>query len=202
MANRHIPDGKPIRAVVSDVDGVLTDGTVTLAPAPGINPAPGSQPQDFLKARAFHVHDGMGVQLLLAAGVRVGWMSSSQDDGVIRARANGLRVSAVDVGDGDKGERLERLCRAMGVELGETAYIGDDVNDLPAFERAGFTACPYDARPEIRSAANLVLTTPGGRGAFRELADLVLAHVDRLGGAGGAGGAGGGTADPMTTGRV
>lgn len=186
MANRHIPDGRAIRAVVSDVDGVLTDGTVTLAPSP-------SDPQGFLKARAFHVHDGMGVQLLLAAGVRVGWMSSSQDDGVIRARAQGLRVGAVDVGEGDKGARLERLCRQLGVEMRETAYIGDDVNDLPAFERAGFTACPYDARPEVRAVANLVLTSPGGRGAFRELADLVLAHVDRQSGASP------GQANPMTT---
>ncbi len=186
MANRHIPDGRPIRAVVSDVDGVLTDGTVTLAPDP-VNQ------RQFLKARAFHVHDGMGVQLLLAAGVRVGWMSSSQDDGVIRARAQGLRVTAVDVGEGDKGTRLEQLCRQMGVEPGQTAYLGDDVNDLPAFERAAFTACPYDARPEVRAAADLVLTSPGGRGAFRELADLVLAHVDRHG-APSAGGA-----DPMTT---
>ncbi len=189
MSNRRIPSGLTLRAVVSDVDGVLTDGTVTLTPA-------ATDPSGFLKGRAFHVHDGMGVQLLLAMGVKVGWMSSSQDDGVIRARAQGLRVSAVDVGDGDKGTRLERLCAQMGVEPGETAYIGDDVNDLPAFERAGFGACPYDARPEVRAVADLVLATPGGRGAFRELADAVLEHV-RAAGRTPSGGNG-----PMTTSAV
>ena len=186
MANRRIPHRLTLRAVVSDVDGVLTDGTVIHAPS-------AADPLGFLKGRAFHVHDGMGVQLLLAAGLKVGWMSSSQDDGVIRARAQGLRVCAVDVGEGDKGVRFERLCAEMGVAPGETAYIGDDVNDLPAFERAGFTACPYDARPQVRSVAHMVLTTPGGRGAFRELADAVLEHVD------GTREASAGGADPMTT---
>ncbi len=186
MPNRRIPTGLILRAVVSDVDGVLTDGTVMLTPSP-------SDPQAYLKGRAFHVHDGMGVQLLLAAGIKVGWMSSSQDDGVIRARAQGLRVSAVDVGDGDKGVRLERLCAQMGVAPGEIAYVGDDVNDLPAFERAGFTACPYDARPEVRAVADLVLSAMGGRGAFRELADAMLLHLD------GQGATRAGDADPMTT---
>lgn len=159
-----LPERFELRAVVSDVDGVLTDGLVGLS-------ATGH------KSRMFHVHDGMGVQLLLAAGVRVGWMSSSHDDGVIRARAEALRVHAVDVGEGDKGARLQKLCERLGALPAQTLYIGDDVNDLPAFAIAGATACPADARPEVREVARIVLTTNGGRGAFREAADLALTHL-------------------------
>ena len=144
-----------LAAVVSDVDGVLTDGTVGVLP--------GGQ-----KFRAFHVHDGMGVQLLKAAGVRIGWMSSSVDDGVIRARAQALGVHAVDVGDGDKGERFRRLCAALGTTPDLALYLGDDVNDLPAFALAA------DARPEVVDRAAILLRACGGRGAFREAADMLL----------------------------
>lgn len=148
-------------AVVSDVDGVLTDGSITMS-------------SDGVKSRTFHIQDGMGVKLLLAAGVRIAWISASRDDGVIRARAGMLGVHHVDVGGGDKGERLERACAAIGVPPEGCVYIGDDVNDLPAMKRCAFSACPSDARPEVRTRVHLVLDEPGGRGAFRALADLVL----------------------------
>lgn len=159
-----IPTDLDLRALVSDVDGVLTDGLVGLS-------ASGH------KFRQFHVHDGMGARLLIGAGVRVGWISASTDDGVIRARAAGLGVHAVDVGDGDKGERLRRLCATLGVLPAQSLYIGDDVNDLPAIALAGYAVCPADARPEIRAAANQILEARGGRGAFREAADMLLAQL-------------------------
>lgn len=158
------PPGLPIGAVITDVDGVLTDGLIGLS-------ASGH------RFRNFHVHDGMGVKLLAAAGLRVGWMSSSHDDGVIRARAAMLGVHAVDVADGDKGARLRRLCEALGAQPSTVLYIGDDVNDLPAIKLAAISACPADARPEVRSAVTVVLSSAGGRGAFREAADMILEHV-------------------------
>lgn len=129
------------------------------------------------KFRTFHVHDGMGVRLLAAAGIRVAWLSSSADDGVIRARAASLGVHAVDVSDGDKGARLKRLCDSLGVPATAVLYLGDDVNDLPAIHLAGLSACPADARPEVRAAVRFVLRSMGGYGAFREAADLVLDHL-------------------------
>lgn len=159
-----IPADLDLRAVVSDVDGVLTDGLVGLS-------ANGH------KFRQFHVHDGMGARLLIGAGVKVGWISASVDDGVIRTRAEGLGVHAVDVGEGDKGVRLRRLCAEIGVEPGQALYIGDDVNDLPAMRIAGFSVCPADSRPEVREVVHRVLDARGGRGAFREAADLLLAHL-------------------------
>lgn len=162
--NSPLPPGLAIGAVVSDVDGVLTDGSVGIS-------ASGH------KFRTFHVHDGMGVKLLAAAGIRVAWLSSSQDDGVIRARAASLGVNAVDVADGDKGTRLRRLCEVIGVPTTAILYIGDDVNDLPAIHLAAASVCPADARPEVRAAVTHVLKAPSGRGAFREAADIVLDHL-------------------------
>ncbi|MGP1310623.1 MAG: HAD hydrolase family protein, partial [Phycisphaerales bacterium] len=69
---------------------------------------------------------------------------------------------------------LERACAAIGVAPDRCVYIGDDVNDLPAMLKCAFSACPADARPEVRSRASVVLDERGGRGAFRALADLVL----------------------------
>lgn len=159
-----------VRAVVSDVDGVLTTGAITLGCyGPQAGPAAGVG-----MSRAFHIHDGMGVQLLAQAGVPVGWLSAGVDDGVIRRRAEMLGVARCDVGPGDKGARFAQMCADLGVAPDETLYIGDDVNDLPAIARAGVSACPADARPEVRSAVDVVLEGRGGAGCFREAADMVL----------------------------
>jgi len=154
-----------VPAVISDVDGVLTDGRIGLGPGEEA-------------IRFFDMRDGMGTKLLIAAAVQVAWLSASRDDGVIRRRAEMLGVEHVDVGSGDKGERLTALCDQLGVAPGDVLYLGDDVNDLPAMALAGFTACPMDARPEVVDAVDIVLGAPGGRGAFRELADMVLAARD------------------------
>ena len=151
-----------VPAVISDVDGVLTDGRIGLGPGERA-------------IRFFDMRDGLGTKLLIAAGVRVAWLSASRDDGVIRRRAEMLGVKLVDVGSGDKGERLAALCDQLVVSPDDVLYIGDDVNDLPAMALAGFTACPMDARPEVVDAVDIVLGATGGRGAFRELADLLLA---------------------------
>ena len=150
-----------ISAVVSDVDGVLTDGRIGLGPGDAA-------------IRFFDMRDGMGTKLLQQAGVEVAWLSASQDDGVIRRRAEMLGVEHVDVGSGDKGQRLTDLCAQMGVEPGSVLFIGDDVNDLPAMALAGMSACPMDARPEVVDTVDIVLGATGGRGAFRELADMIL----------------------------
>ncbi|RMH30266.1 MAG: hypothetical protein D6693_00775 [Planctomycetota bacterium] len=157
----RLPLATPIEAVVSDVDGVLTDGRIRIDSA-------GAQ------ARAFHMHDGLGTRRLILAGFAVGWLSAGADDGTIRARADRLGVRHVDVGEGDKGPRFDRLCARMGVEAARTLYLGDDENDLPAIQRAALSACPADAQPAVRARADLVLESPGGAGAFRELAEVLL----------------------------
>lgn len=158
-------DLSQIKAVVSDVDGVLTDGRIGLGPGEEA-------------IRFFDMRDGMGTKLLQKAGVDVAWLSASHDDGVIRRRAAMLGVEHVDVGSGDKGERLTNLCAQLGVDPADVLFVGDDVNDLPAMELAGMSACPMDARPEVVDSVDIILGAPGGRGAFRELADMILAERD------------------------
>lgn len=155
---RRIAD---LEAVVTDVDGVLTDARIGVT-------------SDGADIRFFHMRDGMGTRLLQQAGVRVAWLSAGRDTGAVRRRGEMLAVEAVDVGMGDKGPRFETLCARLGVEPARAAYLGDDVNDLPAMRRAALTACPCDAVDEVRQAADIVLATPGGAGCFREFAEMVL----------------------------
>lgn len=150
-----------IGGVISDVDGVLTDGRLGIT-------ARGDE------VRFFHMRDGMGVRLLQDAGVVVGWLSAGVDTGLIRQRAEMLDVSIVDVGKGDKGPRFLAMCRRMEIGPVAALYIGDDVNDLPAIERAGASACPADAASEVKDTVDYVLEANGGHGCFREAAMLLL----------------------------
>jgi len=151
-----------ITLVVSDVDGVLTDGRMYLLSS-------GEE------ARAFNVKDGLGTRLLKDAGVSVAWLSAARDTSLVRTRASHLGVDLVDVGDGDKGERFATICEALTTTAARTLYIGDDVNDLAPMTLAGVAVCPADAMTHVKNAAALTLTQKGGEGAFREIAELILA---------------------------
>lgn len=153
--------GPRLDAVISDVDGVLTDGRVHLN-------------DKGVETRGFHMHDGLGVRLLIERGVRVGWLSAAKDTGAVRKRAERLGVQDVDISDGEKGQRFLDMCARLGANPKQTLYIGDDVNDLPAMERAGLSACPIDARPAVRARVDLVLEAQGGAGALREVVEMVL----------------------------
>lgn len=162
VSRLRLPVGKRIEAVVTDVDGCLTDGTLFRDGNGGVS-------------RGFCTKDGIGHQVLEAAGIKVGWLSTAMEGDAIRLRAQSLGVGTIDVSTGDKGPRFEALCVRMGVEPGRVVYLGDDTNDLPAMERAGWCACPADAHPAVRARADVLLERAGGRGCFRELADLVAA---------------------------
>lgn len=154
----------PIHAIITDVDGTLTDGGVTLGDAPH-------------SIRTFNTHDGLGHDLLAKAGIKVGWLSATSSPRSIELRAQQLRIPAVDAGPGDKGPRFLAMCAQLGVTPDRVLYIGDDVNDLPAMRLAGVSACPADAVEAVRAHVDIVLTRPGGRGAFREAADMLLAAI-------------------------
>jgi len=156
---------RPLRAVITDVDGVLTDGRVSLT-------------MQGDEARAFHHHDGLGTKRLIKAGVLIGWLSAAKDTGLVRRRAEHLGVHAIDVGSGGKGKRFRNMCEWLGVEPQDVAYIGDDANDLPAMQQARLSACPADAQQAVRRAADIRLEAVGGAGAFREFANLLLAALE------------------------
>lgn len=162
IARLRLPLTVDVRAIVSDVDGCLTDGGIAYYGAPEAG-------------RTFNTHDGYAHSMLAAVGIKVGWLSATSNAASIERRAAQLRVPAIDAGAGDKGPRFLALCQKLGVTPAQTVYLGDDLNDLPAMRLAGATACPADAPGAIRNSVDLVLDTRGGHGAFRELSDLVLA---------------------------
>ena len=148
------------RVVVTDFDGVHTDDTAWVDAA-------GTEHVRVSRS------DGMGVALLRRAGVPVLILSTEQN-AVVRARAEKLQVEVIH-GVDDKATVLRQWATDRGIDLAETAYLGNDVNDLPAMALVGWPVAVADARPEVVAAARVVLTRPGGAGAVRELADRVLA---------------------------
>lgn len=149
-----------VRLVITDVDGVLTDGGL-FYDASG----------ECLKR--FHVRDGLGMKLLEESGVRVAVLSG-RDSATLRKRVLDLGLTLCMLGVKDKAAACRELMAQAGVAAGQTACIGDDSIDLPAFATCGLSYAVPDAPAYVRQAASGVLATPGGKGAFRELADAIL----------------------------
>jgi len=153
-----------IRLLVLDVDGVLTDGTLLLGEA-------GREWKRFCAA------DGLGLRLLREiGGVKVVLLTGRTSAAVAR-RAQELDLEGLIDGSRDKAADLKLICAEQGVPPEETAYMGDDLVDLPAMRMAGFSAAPSDARPEIVEAAHWVADSPGGFGAVRDLCDHLLTEL-------------------------
>jgi 3-deoxy-manno-octulosonate cytidylyltransferase (CMP-KDO synthetase) len=151
---------KDIRLVITDVDGVLTDGGIYYDSA-----------GECLKR--FHVRDGMGIRLLEENGVRVAVLSG-RDSAILRKRVADLGVTLYKFGVKDKRKACLQLMANAGVSSNHTACIGDDLIDLPAFEACGQSFSVSDAPAYVQAMSTGVLRTKGGMGAFRELSDLIL----------------------------
>jgi 3-deoxy-D-manno-octulosonate 8-phosphate phosphatase (KDO 8-P phosphatase) len=151
---------RALRLIVTDVDGVLTDGTVLLLPDGG-------------EAKAFHIRDGLAVVLAHRAGLQTAVLSGRSSDAVSR-RARELSIGTVRQGVSDKGAAFAEILAGCGLAAQEAAYIGDDVNDLPAMLQAGLSAAPADAAFEVRAQAYMVMDARGGRGCFREFVEAIL----------------------------
>jgi 3-deoxy-D-manno-octulosonate 8-phosphate phosphatase (KDO 8-P phosphatase) len=150
-----------IGALVMDVDGVLTDGSFSWS-------ASGEE------SKSFCFEDVMGLSRARRAGLTLG-LISGEDSPLVGRFAQKLEIAHVTVGCKEKGVALREFCRTTGIALEQTAYIGDDVNDLSALTIAGLSAAPSNAQPSVKAAVVLNLTRGGGRGAVRELVELILA---------------------------
>jgi 3-deoxy-D-manno-octulosonate 8-phosphate phosphatase (KDO 8-P phosphatase) len=146
--------------VLTDVDGVLTDGTVLLLPGGG-------------EAKAFHIRDGLGIVLAHRAGLKTGILSGRSSE-VVEQRARELGMSVVRQGVADKGAALREILAAEGLQPHQVAYMGDDVNDLPVIDQAGLTAAPADAPLEVKARAYMITDRPGGQGCLREFLEAIL----------------------------
>jgi len=154
-----------IRLVLLDVDGVLTDGRLYYGP-------------EGEALKAFDVKDGHGI-VLLRDHVELGVISGRPGKASER-RLQELRFKHLVFGERDKLAGYAQLAH-LGIPDEEVAYMGDDVNDVPLLRRVGLAACPADARPEVKEVVHFVARSPGGRGAVRELCDLVLRAKGRGG---------------------
>ncbi len=147
-----------IRLVLLDVDGVLTDGRLYYGPEGEL-------------MKAFDVRDGHGI-VLLRDQVDFGVVSGRPGKASER-RLQELRVKHLVFGERDKLAGYARLAH-LGIADEEVAYMGDDVNDVPLLRKVGLSACPADAHPEVKELVHFVARSAGGRGAVRELCDLLL----------------------------
>lgn len=151
---------RPIRLLVLDVDGVLTDGRLFIS----------ARGEEF---KVFHVRDGAGLVAIRKAGIKAAIISGRSSEAVDR-RAAELGIEIVRQGVVDKGAALSALVEELGLESREVACIGDDTPDLPMLALAGLAIAVADAHPQVRGAAHWVTTVPGGLGAVREACDLLL----------------------------
>jgi 3-deoxy-D-manno-octulosonate 8-phosphate phosphatase (KDO 8-P phosphatase) len=151
---------RAVRLVITDVDGVLTSGLIPMDGA--------GRRMGFFSAR-----DGMGATLAHQAGLHVAILSGARSE-ALRARAQDLGIRWVREGESDKASGVRALCVAAGCDPQECLYLGDDLNDIPAFRTAGVAVAVADAVPELRALAHWVTHATGGAGAFREVVDTVL----------------------------
>ncbi len=150
-----------IRLVLADCDGVLTDAGVYYSPR-------GEELVQFSR------RDGMGFERLRTAGIATG-IVTREDSAIVRRRAAKLGVDELEIGVQDKLATITAIAAERGLELAEVAFIGDDLPDLEALGVVGFAGCPADADARVRAEVDYVCVQPGGRGAFREFAERVLA---------------------------
>jgi 3-deoxy-D-manno-octulosonate 8-phosphate phosphatase (KDO 8-P phosphatase) len=149
-----------IRLIVSDVDGVWTDGRIIYT-------------SDQREIKEFNVRDGLAVKLVQKVGITVALVTSRRSDALER-RARELGITELRQAAQNKLDETERVAAKLGVTFAQVLYLGDDLPDLAPMTRAGISAAPADAAPEVVAAATWKLETAGGRGAFRETVERLL----------------------------
>jgi len=151
---------QPIELILSDVDGVLTDGRIVLD-------------NQGIETKRFHIRDGMGIRLWQKAGYRFGLITlrSSQ---VVKTRAAELSIEIIRQGTDDKSVALRQILDELGLAAAQVCYLGDDLPDLSVVRAVGLGVAVADACEELRDAADHVTRAPGGHGAVRETIEMIL----------------------------
>lgn len=149
-----------VKLLALDVDGTLTDGGVYYGDSGA-------------ELKRFHIQDGLGIVLAGFVGLRIAWITG-RTSAVVERRAQELGVTTLRQGVKDKAVAMVELADQQRVPLTEIAYMGDDLNDLPALNRVGVPIAPANAVEEVRRIAQVVTERSGGDGAVREAIDLLL----------------------------
>ena len=151
---------KNIKIILTDVDGVLTDGGRYY-----------SEKGEALKK--FHVRDGMGINILLRNGIKT-IIVTKENSKITKKWAKEMNITKVISNAIKKEDNLPKICKEFSVSKKEIAYIGDDVNDFNLLQIVGFSAVPNDANENIKKTVDYICSKNGGDGAFREIADMVF----------------------------
>ncbi len=151
---------KRIKLVIFDVDGVLTDGGIFIS-------------DDGQETKVFNSRDGHGMKMLQASGVNVAIITGRMSK-VVEHRMAELEIKHVYQGRPNKLPALNELLNLLSIAADETAYVGDDVVDLPILIRVGLAICVHDAHPLVKSHAHWITANSGGRGAAREVCEMIM----------------------------
>lgn len=157
---------KAVQCLICDVDGVLTNGLLYID-------ANGQE------TKAFHVHDGVGLKLLLSAGIEVAVITTT-DNHIIDERMQQIGIRHFFKGQLNKKAAFETLKTRLNLPNEAFAYIGDDLPDLPIMQQVGFSATVSNAVPAVKATALWQSEKPGGSGGVRELCDLILTTQNKL----------------------
>lgn len=160
MEESLLEKAKRIKLLLLDVDGVLTDGRIIYD----------SKGRDL---KLFDVHDGLGVYLLKKAGIKT-ILITAKGSRAIKPRARDMRVEAVFENISPKSSVLDKILKKYKVNAEEVCFVGDDLVDLCLMKRVGFAVAVFNACAEIKQNANYITLKEGGRGAVREVAELIL----------------------------
>jgi 3-deoxy-D-manno-octulosonate 8-phosphate phosphatase (KDO 8-P phosphatase) len=162
---KHIPaafqkKAEKIKLILLDVDGVLTDGGIIID-------------DRGVEAKRFDVRDGQGIAALIHAGIKVGFITG-RSSSIVRRRAKELGVTMVYQGARDKAAVYERIKRRTGLQDGQIGYVGDDIPDLPILRKAGLAIMVGGGWSGLKATVDYITKNQGGRGAVREISELVL----------------------------
>lgn len=153
-----------IKLLALDVDGVLTDGSIYISPAGEV-------------FKGFNAKDGMGISCALRSGLQIAVITGRQSP-IVERRCEELGITLLQQGVKDKRLALQQMAQKLGLVREEIAYMGDDLNDIPAFKASGLNLVPADAAMEVLAVADIITKASGGRGAVREAITMILAAQD------------------------
>lgn len=153
-----------IKLLALDVDGVLTDGTIYISPAGEV-------------FKGFNAKDGMGISCALRNNLQIAVITGRQSP-IVERRCEELGIKLFMQGVKDKRLALQKMAQELGLAREEIAYMGDDLNDIPAFKASGLNFVPADGSIDVLAVADIITKAKGGRGAVREAITMILAAQD------------------------
>ncbi len=185
---------KKIKLMLFDVDGVMTDGTIFLFPAPGGGSGQstsghrekmadaggfGIASHEMLEAKGFNAHDGTGFSLARLAGLKTGIITKRISE-TVALRARDLKIEHVYQGQQDKAMAFYEILEKTGLRADEVCYVGDDIIDLPVMRLCGLAIAVKNSRPEVIRESHFVTSNEGGKGAVRDAIEYILREQGTL----------------------